>query len=77
MIKMTLKEFSDQYKIPYHIVYEASYKVHPISTDLRDREWPENELLVETHNLVCDRIKYHQEMLDKNNVMKKRLEGVW
>ena len=74
---MTLKEFSKQYGIPYHIVYEASYKVQPISTDLRDREWPEHDLLIETHGLVCDRIKFHREMLDKNIEIKERLEGVW
>lgn len=74
---MTLKEFSKQYGIPYHIVYEASYKVQPISTDLRDREWPEHGLLEETHRLVCERITLHRQAMDKNIEIKERLEGVW
>ena len=41
---MTLKGYAQKYKVPYHIVYESSYKVQPISTWIRDRDYPENEL---------------------------------
>ena len=74
---MTLKEFARTYQIPYHTVYEASYKVSPISTDMKDREWPEKELAIETHRLVCERIKFHRDAIDKNIEIKERLEGVW
>ena len=74
---MTLKEFSNKYQVPYATVYEASYKVHPLTKDQKDREWPEKELLTETHRLVCKRIKFHRAAMDKNITIKERLEGVW
>lgn len=74
---MTLIEFARTYEIPYHTVFKASYKVQPISTDLKDREWPERELVNETHRLVCERIKFHKDAMDKNIAIKERLEGVW
>ena len=41
---MTIKEFSEKYNIPYNMAYNASYGVKPVSTVLRDRDYPEEEL---------------------------------
>ena len=73
---MTLKEFSKKYQIPYNIVYEASYKVQPISTERRDREYPEKQLFVETRSVVSCRLKKHTEQMRKSNEMMDRLRGV-
>lgn len=44
---------------------------------MKDREWPEKELALATHGLVCERIKFHRKAMDKNIEVKERLEGVW
>ena len=74
---MTLKEFSRKYDIPYHVVYEVSYNVQPITTRLKQREWDEKGLFTETNRFVNDRIKFHRESLDRYVELKDRLEGVW
>ena len=64
---MTLQEFSDKYHVPYHIVYEASYKVPAISTDIRDRDFPEDELFNETDKLIQERVDRHARLMSKAN----------
>lgn len=75
--KMTIREIADKYSVPYHIVYEASYKVTPISTELKDRDWPEREMVREIYRIACERIKFHRQAMDKSIMIKERMEGSW
>lgn len=72
---MTINEFSAKYGIPYHLVYEASYRVNPVEPDIRDRDYPEDILFSETHRIVTARIKKHRAHLDKLSGMMDRLTG--
>lgn len=74
---MTLKEFCKKYGVTYNTAYEATYRVHPVSTEIRDRDWPERELVHEIHRIACDRIKFHRQAMDKNIEIKERMEGAW
>jgi len=49
---MTIKEFAEKHKVPYYLAYKASYKVHPVATFRRDREYVEEDLLEETIRYV-------------------------
>lgn len=73
---MTLREFSDKYKIPYHIVYEASYKVPVVSTLRKDREYPERPLYREVENIVNERINRHRDLLKKQEEIMDKLRSV-
>ena len=66
---MTIKEFAEKYHVPYHIVYEATYKVQAISTMRRDREYPEGELFEATSDLIEDRANKHAKFLSQANSM--------
>ena len=66
-VRMTLQEFSDKYHVPYHIVYEASYKVPAISTDIRDRDFPEDQLFNETDRIIQERVDRHARLMIKAN----------
>ena len=70
---MTLKEFSRKYNVPYHIVYEASYAVHPISTDRYDREYPEEGIRKEVANRLKASIERHEMMAAKQRDILKNL----
>ena len=72
---MTLKEFSRKYQVPYHIVYEASYKVPAISTMRKDREFPEKQLFVEVMSAVNNKIRKHRDMAHKQAEILDRLRG--
>ena len=77
---MTIKEFSDKYGIPYHIAYEASYKVQPVGTFIRDKDFPEDLLFAETKRIVQKRAKKHMELMNaclraEMNMNNRRLEG--
>lgn len=61
---MTIKGFSEKYQVPYYIVYEASYKVQPVGTWVRDRDFPEDRLFEETKKLVGKRIEKHRKQLN-------------
>lgn len=54
---MTIKEFSNKYKVPYHLAYAASYKVKPVWTMTRDRDYDEKELYKAVHFLLEERVK--------------------
>ena len=73
---MTLKEFAKKYDIPYHIVYEASYKVPVISTLQRDREYPEKALFVEVRRVVKNRISRHRDLAMKQEEILDHLRGI-
>ena len=64
---MTLKEFAQKYDVPYHVVYEASYKVPAISTMMRDRDFPEDELFDATSDLIEERINRHAKLMSQAN----------
>ena len=66
---MTIREFADKYHVPYHIVYEATYKVQAISTMRRDREYIEKELFDATSDLIEDRANKHAKLLSQANRM--------
>ena len=60
---MTIKEFADKYDVPYHIAYEASYKVTPVGTLYRDKDFPEDDLFVETDKLLEIRMRKHANLM--------------
>ena len=72
---MTIREFADKYDIPYHIVYESTYKVQTVSTMRKDREYPEKELFTEVRSLVNERLKYHRELAGKQAEILDKLRG--
>jgi hypothetical protein len=72
---MTLKEFAQKYDVPYHVVYEASYKVPAISTMRKDREYPEKELFLEVRRVVTNRISRHRDLARKQAEILDHLRG--
>jgi hypothetical protein len=66
---MTIMEFSKKYRIPYHIAYEATYKVPAISTMQRDREYPEDKLFDAASDLIEARINKHARLMSQANTM--------
>ncbi len=62
---MTIKEFSHKYGVPYHIVYEATYKVPAISTMRMDREFPEDGLYKEVERVISSRMEKHRKLYHK------------
>ena len=60
---MTLKEFAEKYKVPYHIVYESSYMVQPVGTMQRDRDFPEDDLFDAVDKILNKRMKRHTALL--------------
>lgn len=73
---LTLKEFSRKYQVPYHIVYEASYKVHAISTMQKDREYPEKELFTEVRSVLSGRMRHHRDLARKQAEILDKLRGI-
>lgn len=72
---MTIKEFSKKYRIPYNAVYEATYKVTPMSNGLHDREYPEEDLRREILKLTEERIRKHKRMLERVIQIRKRVSA--
>ena len=64
---MTIKEFANKYGIPYHVAYEATYRVKPISTMQRDRDFPEDELFKAASDLIEARINKHTKLVSQAN----------
>ena len=50
---MTLKAFAHKYKIPIHIVREASISVPTVATMERDHDFLEQNLYSATLNVLC------------------------
>lgn len=73
---MTIKEFAEKYMLPYKLAYEASYKVNPVESDIRLKDFPESDLLAEAKRLVNTRIDAHQTSLDRLIIARDRMEGV-
>ena len=73
---MTLKEYAQKYGVPYHIVYESSYKVQPISTWIRDRDYPENKLTEAILEIAEQRINKHKRLMAQQIAIKNRIKGV-
>jgi len=73
---MTLKQFSEKYGIKYNIVYTASYLVKPISTDLRDRDFPENELYKTVMKELRHRSLKHAQQCGELNAMVDKMRRV-
>jgi hypothetical protein len=59
---MTIKEFAEKYDVPYHLVYESTYKVPSYSTIRKDREYPEDGLFRETERIIEARMNRHKEL---------------
>ena len=70
---MTIKEFSRKYNIPYYLAYKASYNFTPVSTYRRDREYSEEEMLIETHNYISGMAESYRKKADQYD---KILEGM-
>ena len=60
---MTIKEFSDKYDVPYYTAYEASYKVSPVGSVKRDKDFPEDQLFEETLKLIHRRYEKHRQQM--------------
>ena len=54
---MTIKEFSDKYDIPYHIVYDATLGVKPLASVYHNREYVEDELFSNVTAVIRQRIE--------------------
>lgn len=59
---MTIKEFAEKYNVPYHLVYESTYKVPSYSTIRKDREYPEDGLFRETERIIEARMNKHKKL---------------
>ena len=62
---MTCKEFATKYNIPYHIAYAATYMVKPVSSMLRDRDYPEDAMLDAVRKMLQQRIKKNKAILEE------------
>lgn len=71
---MTIKGFSEKYNVPYHIVYEATYKVPAVSTMQKDREYPEDDMHREVRSIVNSRLSFHMEKARKLSVILNSLD---
>ena len=60
---MTIREFIQKYQIPYHVAYEATYKVKPVSTMIRDRDYQEDELYKAVVEMLAERIDRHKRII--------------
>lgn len=70
---MTLKEFAEKHGVPYHIVYGASYRVKPVATMQRDRDFLEKDLLDAVTAMLQERIGYHRQIIRKDQEMLERV----
>ena len=68
---MTVKEFSDKYKIPYSIVYKASYVAEKIND--YDCSYYEKDLLNCVNNVLTERINRATEQLKNAIALKHKL----
>ena len=74
--QVTIKEFADKYDLPYHTVWEATYKVKPESTWFRDRDYPENKLKIALIENTKHRIRRYKKKITEQIDIKHKLEGV-
>ena len=54
---MTIKEFAAKYAIPYHLAYKASFRVHPVASMARDRDFDEKDLHAEAVAFIKRRLR--------------------
>ena len=54
---MTIREFAKKYEISYHLAWEASYDVKPVSTITRDKDFPEDELYHSVMRILSSKIQ--------------------
>lgn len=73
---MTIREFSDKYRVPYSIVYESTYKVPSISTMRKDREYPEQELFTEVNRIITKRLEKHSKLYHQTQKMLISLNSI-
>ena len=73
--QMTVKEFAEKYRLSYHTVYEATYRVKPESTWLHDRDYPEKELRNELLKIADQRIEKHRRLMEQLTEVRKKLAG--
>ena len=72
---MTIKGFANKYGIPYSIAYQASFEVHPVSTMIRDRDYPEGDLYRATKKLLAKRIEDKQKQVAENQRLLAQMKG--
>lgn len=70
---MTINEFAQKYDIPYHIVYESSYRVPSHSTFLHDRDFPEEGLRKAILAMADSRIEKHKRVLEQQIRIRKKV----
>ena len=73
---MTIKQFMKKYGVPYNIVYNATYKVHPLDYALKEREYNEQELYREVEDSLLARIRKHKEESDRLIRYVKNMRGL-
>lgn len=54
---MTINEFAAKYSVPYHVAYKASFRVRPVATLNRERDYDEQELHTETGRYIRQRLR--------------------
>lgn len=62
---MTIKEISKKYHIPYHLTYEATVGVDTYESWIRDREYPEDQVVHNAVALIKQRIERRKEYIAK------------
>lgn len=72
---MTLKEYAQKYQIPYFIVYEASYKVQPEATFVRERDYREDDLTIAVMEVAKKRIEKHRTLLEQQIDIVRKVRG--
>lgn len=70
---MTIKEFAKKYDVPYNLVYDATYRVKPESTWMRDRDYPEQALHDEIVSILRKRIGRLERSVVKNRTFLDKL----
>lgn len=64
---MKIKEFAHKYGIPYHIVYESTYKVPRI--DREEFEYPEDKLFDAVNSIIKQRMEKHSNLFHQEQKM--------
>lgn len=73
---MTIKGFADKYNIPYHTAYQASYGVKPVSTMMKDREYPEKELFDNLVTMLHNRQFSAQKKMEEAQNLIRKVNGI-
>ena len=67
---MTIKEIAEKYDMPYHTVYNATYGIDTVQGIIRDKEYPEQEVIRSVRFILKERItKYTNKIAEMQNIL--------